>query len=407
MRGPSQLEDLFRRRQKGIRLSLDATRQLCAALGNPQEKLRFIHIAGTNGKGSVAAMAAAVLQQAGQRTGLYTSPHLCRYNERFRLDGRDITGKELEDSLSPILQASTQCTFFEISTALAFAWFNRRQADWVVLETGMGGRLDSTNIVAPSVSVITAIGMDHLQFLGDNLKTIAAEKAGIIKPGIPVITLPQEPEALEVLRQHAGKLQSPLKILTEKDAGEFSPPLAGDHQRWNTAAAVAACRKAVPSIDDATIRRGLLQTRWPGRCQLVETGTEKPPVLVDGAHNPQAAGALAHEILRRWGRGRITLILGILADKNMSEIGRILTPLASHTLLVPVASERAASPARLQTVIPSGQPAASLAAALHEAIPFGNPIVIAGSLFLTGEALQLLDADPSPHRHPNEQLNPH
>jgi dihydrofolate synthase/folylpolyglutamate synthase len=371
-------------------------------MGNPHGGLRFIHIAGTNGKGSVAAMLAAIFEEAGGATGLYTSPHLWRYHERFRMNGQEISDAELTPLLERILPIAGDATFFEISTALALAWFRQRQADLVILEAGLGGRLDATNIVTPQVTVITPIGMDHMQFLGGTLVEIAREKAGIIKPKVPLVTPRQEPVVMEALLAQAAHLEAPVTVIDELRLDEFASPLAGDHQRWNTAVAVAAARRFQPSLPPEIIRRGLARTRWPGRCQVVERPGPLPPVLVDGAHNPMSVRALVQEVIRRWGPGRVTLIFGALGDKDLAEMSAILASMAAQVLLVPVASERSASIGELARLLPSGRPMDSLADAMREADRAGRPIVVAGSLFLAGEALELLAGRNQAERHPSE-----
>lgn len=400
---PVQLRRLFARRQSDAKFSLDPIRRLCAALRHPERGLRFIHIAGTNGKGSVAAMCSAVAQEAGVRTGLYTSPHLRRYHERFRLDGAEINDAELAAHLDRVLAVGGEATFFEVSTALALSWFAARGAGLVVWETGIGGRLDATNVVTPLVSVITSIGLDHTQYLGDTLPQIAREKAGIIKPGVPVVTLDHPPEVAGAIAAVAREHGAPLRVVGEKDLGGVEPPLAGVHQRANTALAVAALRLAVPALGDETIRAGLRKTRWPARCQLVERGGGLPPILVDGAHNPPGAEALAFEVRRRWPGAAVTLVFGALSDKRVAEMAAILGARAARVLLAPVPSERAATVDELRAAVPGGRMMASLAEALAEADRLGQPIVVAGSLFLAGEALRLLEGEGAPG-HPNETL---
>ncbi len=400
---PPSLEDLFRRRQLGAKFSLDEIRRLCARLGDPQNDLKFIHIAGTNGKGSVAAMCAAILQEAGFRTGLYTSPHLVRYHERFRMNGRDISDADLVRLLKPVLRAAGKATFFEITTALALCWFRERKAEWVVWETGLGGRLDATNIVTPRASVITHIGMDHMEFLGDTLEQIASEKAGILKPNIPAITPVQHATVMRVLKTRAKKMKSPLKIIRNSDLDEFIPPLIGEHQRWNTALAVEACRQVIPLLQTSRIREGLKNTRWPGRCQMVKRRGDLPVVMLDGAHNPAGAQALAGEIKKRWGNHSVTLIFGALADKDVPGMLRILKQAAAEIFLVKVDSERAAKTGDIRSHIPRAQMFTSLPDALKVADSKKRPVVIAGSLFLAGEALGLLGC-AGRKRHPNERL---
>ena len=273
----------------------------------------------------------------------------------------------------------------------------------MVWETGIGGRLDATNVVTPLVSVITSIGLDHTQYLGDTLPRIAREKSGIIKPGVPVVTLDHPTEVSAVIAAVAKERGAPLYVTGEKDFGEFEPPLAGAHQRANTALAVAALRRAVPALGEGTIRTGLQKTRWPARCQLVDRGGGLPPILVDGAHNPPGAEVLAAEVRRRWPGGTVTLVFGALSDKRVADMAKILGSGMAAVLLAPVPSERAATADELRAAAPVGRLMASLAEALAEADRLGQPIVVAGSLFLAGEALRLLGGEDAPG-HPNEVL---
>jgi dihydrofolate synthase / folylpolyglutamate synthase len=400
----SRLSVLFGRRQFSAKFSLEGIRSLCQALGNPEKNLNFLHIAGTNGKGSVAAMSAAILQQAGFKTGLYTSPHLIRYHERFRINGEQISDAHLERTLERVMKVVSEShTFFEISTAIALCWFQEQGVEWAVWETGLGGRLDATNIVSSKVSVITRIGLDHTQYLGETLSKIAEEKAGIIKTGIPVITQVQEPEVLEVISKRAESTGSEFILIQEKDLGEFQSPLVGEYQRWNTALAVAAIKKIHPEIKSHEIAKGLKATYWPGRCMLIQRGGGLPDILIDGAHNELGATALAHEIEHRWGKGKAILIFGALKDKNIHGMVQILTASISEFYLTPVASDRSASLADLAQCVPHGRAFANLNEALSTADRQARPIVIAGSLFLAGEALLRL-SNALGELHPNENL---
>lgn len=382
-------------------------RALSAALNHPESNLKFIHIAGTNGKGSVAAMCSAILKESGLKVGLYTSPHLQRYHERFRFNEKEISDCDLERVLNRVLSVAKDETFFEISTAVALCWFQECDCDVVVWETGLGGRLDATNVVKPVVSVITHIGMDHQTYLGDSLVKIAGEKAGIIKPHALAITIKQSKEVLEVLKQKAADCQTTLSILDEKEAAEFTPPLPGAHQRLNTALAVAACREARPKIPDETILRGLSKVRWPGRCQYIDRGEGSPLLLLDGAHNELGARVLVEEIQKTWGDKKVSLVFGVLGDKNVVELVRILETYFSKIFLVPVKNDRSAKPMDLIPLFKSPPVVTgSLEEALMQADRVGDPIVITGSLFLVGEALGLLTKSPYEQFHPNENLKP-
>jgi dihydrofolate synthase/folylpolyglutamate synthase len=396
-----RLSKLFARRQSGVKLDLDGMQSLCSALGNPERNLKFIHIAGTNGKGSVAAMCSSILKEQGLRVGLYTSPHLIRYNERFRFNEKDISDDDLERWLSTIFDKAKDQTFFEVSTALALGWFLEKNAQIVVWETGLGGRLDATNVVMPEVCVITKIGMDHMQFLGSTLVQIAEEKAGILKPHIPAFTISQEPEVISVLETQAKKIEASLKILRDEDLTRFHPPLAGEHQRGNAALAIRACQVVSPNLDARTIEHGLAKTMWPGRCQLYQRGDSLPPMLLDGAHNPLGVKVLIEEIKRRWTEQKVTLIFGALGDKDISEMAKLLSEIVwEEVFVVPVQSERAANTEKICSLFPSARTASSLSTALALADQRKFPIVITGSLFLIGEALAILQGkegvlDPS------------
>jgi len=284
------LDWLYASESIGIKLGLENTNRLLAACGHPERKTRFLHVAGTNGKGSTCAMLASILRRAGYRTGLYTSPHLKNFCERICVDGEMISREDLAAGISRLRDAvhdwDHDPTFFEISTVLALDHFARSGCDLVVLETGMGGRLDSTNAVSPLVSTITPIDMDHMQWLGDTLPKIAAEKAGIIKPGVPVVSAPQQPVAAEVLVHTAAERGSEIRFVSEPCLHPLA--LAGAHQKWNAALAVETLRASGLGISDAIIREGLLRTEWPARFQRVGER-----FVVDGAHNAHSSSALS------------------------------------------------------------------------------------------------------------------
>ncbi len=378
------VDDLYGLRLHGQKLGLETMRELARRLGDPQRDLQFLHIAGTNGKGSVAAMLAAVLQHAGYRTALYTSPHLVSFCERFQINGQPISEADVArwvEAIRPLLDdyPVRPPTFFEVVTGLALAYFREQRADIVVWETGLGGRLDATNIVTPAVSVITTIALDHQQYLGSTLAQIAREKAGIIKPGVPVVTAVRAAEALAVIRQTCAAQGCRLTEVTAPL--DWEVPLVGDHQRWNCATAVAALRAGGWSLTDEEIRAGLKQTYWPGRFQVLPG-----PVVLDGAHNPAAAEQLAATLRARFPSQKIALILGVLRDKDYRQVCRILAPVADRLFCVPVQNERTSSPEELAAVC-----GGTVCRGLPEAYALARSsdvVVITGSLFLVGEALQ-------------------
>jgi dihydrofolate synthase/folylpolyglutamate synthase len=285
----SALTWLYSVQQFGIKPGLANTRRLLRELALPGARQKFLHVAGTNGKGSTCAFIESILRTAGERTGLFTSPHLVSFCERMRCGGRMIELEEAEQGIEALRAVVSgwdpHPTFFELTMALALDWMDRSGAEVVVLETGMGGRLDATNALTPLVSVITPIAMDHQQWLGNSIAEIAAEKAGIIKPGIPVVSAPQHPAAAEVIRAAAEYSGSALTVVEEPWPGPL--PLAGEHQRWNAAVAVAAVREAGFRLPHEILVRGLAATAWPGRFQMLPGRR----VVLDGSHNPHGTEA--------------------------------------------------------------------------------------------------------------------
>ena len=392
----------------GANFGLETTRRLAALVGNPQDQLRFIHVAGTNGKGSTCAMLEGIYRAAGLRVGLFTSPHLVSFRERIQVNRQLISENDivrLAAQIQPLLgqfPADHPPTMFEVVTVMAQKCFAEQKCDLVIWETGLGGRLDASNIVTPLASVITNIGLDHQQWLGDTLGKIAAEKAGIIKPGVPIMTATDAPEALRVIEQVAREKNAPLTSLQPPAASRLPPPAAllGEHQELNAAlalATVAALQKQMP-VAAENIRAGLAAVDWPGRLQLVvRPGGQK--VLLDGAHNADGAKALRAALETHFGSVRPMFVFGALADKNWPDICRTLAPLAGKVYTVPVASPRTADPRELAAVFQSAQPAAPAAACrdFQEAFiacknePF---VVITGSLYLVGEALEWLGLAP-------------
>jgi len=384
----------------GQKLGLATMHELLRQLDHPDRDLQFIHIAGTNGKGSVAAMCAAVLATAGYRTGLYTSPHLVSLCERFQINGQSIAAADVVrwvDQLRPLIEGQhpRPATFFEAVTILALAYFREQKVDVVVWETGLGGRLDATNVVTPLVSVITNVAFDHMQYLGPTLAQIAVEKAGIIKPGRPVVT-GAAGEALDVIRRVAADLSAPLTVVA---GGVNRTPLLGQHQAGNCAVAEAALRVSGLKINSEQLQAGLAQTRWPGRFQIVHS---QPVVVLDGAHNAAGAGCLAAALLEYFPGRRLALVLGVLRDKNYDEMCRILAPLAGQIACTRVQSERTNDPELLAELCRRANPQAAvrafadIAAAYQAARVSADVVVITGSLFLVGEALSRLGFSDQP-----------
>jgi dihydrofolate synthase/folylpolyglutamate synthase len=379
-----------------IRPGLARTRALLAALGNPQASFRTLLIGGTNGKGSTAAGAASILETAGLCVGLTTSPHLVRVNERVRLAGRDVSDAQLDSALSLVAAVSGEGalrpTYFEALVVAACELFRRARVSVGVVEVGIGGRLDATNVLDPEISVVTNVEEDHLETLGPSLADVAREKAGIFRRGQPALTAATG-DGLGILRSEAGRVGARLLEIPPSSAWDDVSPLPGAHQRANLALAVAAAR-AFTSLDDATVRRGLAAIRWPGRLQTVPRPGLRP-LLVDGAHNPAGAAALAAHLDAAGLSGRVDLVFGVLGDKAAEEMFAPLAARARRVVLVAPSSPRAIPPEALAVRL--GRPELPRAASLGEGVLAleepGNdaPILVAGSLVLAGEALALVE----------------
>jgi dihydrofolate synthase / folylpolyglutamate synthase len=406
---------LYDLRLFGAKLGLDNALKLAELAGNPHRRLRFIHVAGTNGKGSTCAMLESVYRARGLRVGLFTSPHLVSFAERIQVNRHLIPESEVVRWVSrvqswlPQFPADHHPTFFEVVTVMALSHFAEQQCDLVVWETGLGGRLDATNIVTPLASVITNLGLEHQQWLGETIDQIAFEKAGIIKPGVPVITAAQPGQGLEVIAEAAR--QRGAALTTVGDSHIHRPPLntlrlplLGWYQRYNAATAIASVRalnEQIP-VDEATLRAGLSQVDWPGRLQQVQTRAGQRIVL-DGAHNPAGAEALRLALQTEFHSSQPALIFGVCCDKDWRSMCRILAPLADRVWLVPIPSERTLPPAEGAPVWHAANAGAavtvcaSLAEALQQTVahPF---VVIAGSLYLVGEAMELLHLAAAPPR---------
>ena len=394
----------------GARFGLGKTRKLAGLFGNPQERLQFIHVAGTNGKGSTCAMLESIYRRAGYRVGLFISPHLVRFGERIQVNRRPIGDKdvaELAGELRAVLENfpdNTRPTFFEAVTVMALCHFARRRCDLVVWETGLGGRLDATNIVTPLASLITNVELDHEKWLGSTRAKIAAEKAGIIKPRVPVLTAETSAGPLKILRAKARAVKAPFTRVTGRELDEIANgflalPLAGAHQRRNAALAVATVRQLSSRLPvrRVDILAGLRSVSWPGRFQIFRSGARQEGTLVfDGAHNPAAARALRQALEDHFPGSDLTLVLAIFRDKNWPEICRILAPLASRILVTSVHSPRAVPPDALAASCAEANSRARVrvCASPLEAMRLVSPeelTVVAGSLYLVGEILPLLE----------------
>ena len=407
----------------GVEFRLETTYTILAVLGNPHLKCPTAIIAGTNGKGSTSAMLASILRQAGYRTGLYTSPHLIRINERIAVDGAEISDEEFARALSSVKDAVERLladkslekrpSFFEVVTAVAFLHLAQAQVDFAVLEVGMGGRLDATNVTEPRVAVITNIELDHQEFLGATHAAIAREKAGVIKPGRPVISGCAHPEAAAVIRQRCAELGAPLietrtlgqflNLRNSQGRYEFDyalngdlfsnliSPLLGQFQVDNVAAAVAAAwqlRAQGFAIDQTAIDAGLRLASWPGR---LDTICDQPLVLLDGAHNPAGAREVARFVRECLAGRKLRLVFASMRDKSFAEMSEMLFPLAAEVYLTRPPHPRAASPEEVLAAAPrkpdrpiiEPDPERALSRAVEASSP-DDVVLVAGSLFLVG-----------------------
>jgi len=385
---------------KTAKLGLGRIRQVLEALGNPQRAYRVVHVAGTNGKGSTCAMIEAGLRAANIRTGLFTSPHLIEPTERIQIDGTPVSPEQFQRAFTIVheiaekLDLDCHPTYFETVTAMGFWLFREMRVQTAVVEVGLGGRLDATNVVDPALTVITPIDFDHEAYLGHTIEAIASEKAGILKRGVPAIFARQRPEAAAVLQQRAAELgievkhaeDFPVRDLEIDARGScFSGirvPLAGEHQVENAITAALALESSGASP------AGIAEARWPGRLEHV---SPNPDIILDGAHNPAGARALARYLERFYPHRKRWLIYGAMRDKAVEEIAGILFPLADELIFTAPNYSRALRPEALQEIAGSGRIASSIEEALRlaEAGP-DDVIVITGSLFLIGEARAIL-----------------
>lgn len=376
-----------------IRPGLARTRALLLALGSPERSFRSILIGGTNGKGSTAATCAAILHAAGIRTGLTSSPHLLAVNERIRLLEKDVDDRRLDEALALVAAVSgtghRAPTYFEALTVAAFELFRRAQVEVAVVEVGIGGLLDATNVLDPALSVVTNVGADHLETLGPTLADVARNKAGIFRAARPALTSAGGPE-LAVLREEAARIGARLTEVPGTADYDGTSPLRGRHQRANLALASAAARLVAP-LSEETVRRGVAATRWPGRLdERTLPGGRR--LVLDGAHNPDGARALAAWLDGEGLSGSCDLLFGGLADKDLAGMLALLSPRARRIVLTAPASPRAEDPARLAALLPGRdvRKAPDAASALDVLMRDGGavPIIAAGSLVLVGDVLR-------------------
>jgi dihydrofolate synthase/folylpolyglutamate synthase len=414
---PEAIQYLYGLQLMGVKLGLDNMVQLCAALDHPQRKLKFIHVAGTNGKGSVCAVLASVFKEAGYRVGLYTSPHLVHFRERIRVNGTMMSEEELasgvaglKDLLNRVAEEGVQATFFEATTALALEYFVGKEVDLAIWETGLGGRLDATNVVWPECCAITRLGLDHEKILGSELSQIAYEKGGILKQGVPSAILRQVPEAELILRARAQEAGTePVWVETldrsqidrpggvqrfQWEGQELETKLLGKHQLENLAVALTVCgimEERNWKVTREALKRGVAMAEWPARFQILRN---EPPLVLDGGHNPSGIRAALVTWREFFGEDPERFIFGVLADKPIEEMAAELDGENREIWLVPVQSGRAVDldvlrgfwkKARLRVW-------GSVAEAREEEMrnPARKGTLICGSLYLAGEILALM-----------------
>ena len=426
-------EYLFGLEERGIKFGLSNIRHMLGAVGNPQIEYRTVHVGGTNGKGSTVAFLTSVLEEAGFSVGRYTSPHLVNFSERIVVDDTPVSDPELDELIllfmpiaeqMPEIEGLEKPTYFEFGTALAFEHFHRKEVDFAVIETGLGGRLDSTNVLEPEVVVITNVDVDHAQYLGDSIQQIAFEKAEIIKPGVPVVTAARHDEALRVVREKCRDTGSTLfvdgvdfnydiepdqfpmqRMRFSSTLGELHDlvvPLAGAYQGENAALATMASlilKKRFPSIAGESIRNGFASTEWPCRFEPVRTS---PLTIVDGAHNPSAAASLRDEMQKAFPDKRVTLIVAVSGDKNAAGIVSALSPIAANIIVTRYSLHRSMPAETLFEVAKQYSDKCVLEPNLQAAVARADSeasadslILIAGSLYLAGEAVELFSSKTS------------
>jgi dihydrofolate synthase / folylpolyglutamate synthase len=408
------VDALYALKPRGVKFGIDRMRVLAAALGHPERATPCVHIAGTNGKGSVAAMLESILRAAHWRTGLYTSPHLVHLGERVQVDRRALEEDEIIGyvrQLQPLADRiaaeapDDRPSFFEWMTAMAFLQFARKQCDIAVIEVGLGGRLDATNIVKPEVAVITSIGLDHVEYLGTEIAQIAAEKAGIIKPGVPVVIGRMPIEAEKVIRGVAANVRAPIISVAEGFGtaldGFPHTSLEGDYQRWNAATATLAARALAPRwrITRAAIDHGLAHVDWPGRWQRIPLGGQS--IILDASHNPEGAEVLAtnlRQLVEETGTAPI-VVTGVLGTARAQPLMDAICHYAREVHLVVPSDPRACSYEQLEALIPAGYQGKVVRNTLEQLFPDatecavgrrGETVVVTGSIYLVGEVMKRL-----------------
>jgi dihydrofolate synthase/folylpolyglutamate synthase len=419
------LDQLFSFHRFGIKPGLERTRELLRLLGDPHVNQKYIHVAGTNGKGSVCSMTASILSSSGYKTGLYTSPHLIDFNERIRIDGVQISDEEIVELCETILPIAKDldCTFFEITTAMAFLYFKSKDVDFAVIETGMGGRFDSTNVIMPKVCAITQIDIDHCEYLGDTLEKIAFEKAGIVKPLVPLVVSDIHTELESIFLDSANKMKAPtlfvadwidaeniriddkLNMIVDISSPDFhfnnlELEKAGPKQINNLKAVLSIVNYLSRdyNIDENSIRKGLKNLKSStGLTGRMETLRVDPPFIMDVAHNPASANSLVETLkMSPYRYTKFNIVFGVMADKDVKSIIKILSPLVAKLILTKPKTERAASLEILTKIAREAIDCElisieSVPDAISAAIECGEPCIVVGSFYTAGEALEYIN----------------
>ena len=416
------IKTMYGLRRFGIKLGLSTIKNMMQGIGNPQNSFSCVHVAGTNGKGSIASSLASILKESNYRVGLYTSPHLVRFNERIRINNQSVSDENIVEAYEALKNVSTgkrKPTFFEYSTAMALYEFGKQKVDWAVIETGMGGRLDATNIIKPALSIISNISLEHRMYLGNTIKEIAGEKGGIIKNNTPVVSGAKQKNAVSILKDIAKKKSAPFfrlgdefKVRRNKNNrftyfgientwSSLHTGLQGSHQIDNAGLVLAACEllnKNRAEIPFNCIQKGLEKTRWPGRLDIISVN---PLIILDGAHNLIATRRLVKYLSKNFSNRNITLVTGILDDKPYSSMLKTLCSVCRRAVLTQPKINRALPPEKLypaaKEVISDIKIIPNVNDAIKHAIkitPKKDVVCIAGSLYLVGEAIEFFKKNP-------------
>ena len=412
---------LFKLQRFGVKLGLDNVRELLSHLGDPHGKFRSVHVAGTNGKGSVCTFLSSALKEASYKVGMYTSPHVLRYNERMQINGEEISDErvmEYVNKIRPIAERmgedpTKHPTFFEFTTAMGFSYFADENVDIAVVEVGMGGRLDATNVITPEVAVITHLALEHTEHLGKTLERIAKEKAGIIKPGVPVVSAEENPVVRKTCEERGCELTvveeeypyertsfdtSGQRLWVGEPSREFEIPLLGSYQLQNAATAYAVLdvlRKGEHDVPAEAIRRGFANAKWPARLEVVR---QKPTVIIDSSHNPDGMRNLRDALLETTKNDHITFVVGVMSDKDVSPMLEAIVPVAGRIICTKPDYWRAMDPEEIAREAAKSVDEVEVAPTVPEAIERAlsvsggrGVICVTGSIFIAGEATEYFD----------------